>query len=84
VALRQVIVEVRCLVEAEEDQMPRTLNFVKTSLKGALRNLNNGAAITALYDDDGGLLGLDVTGQPSPLLQELIESLFGEEESEPN
>ena len=83
-ALRQVVVEVRVLVEADEDQMSRTLNFVKSSLKGACRNLNNGTVVIGLYDDDGGLLGLDVTGQPSAELQELIENLFGEEEEEPN
>lgn len=79
-ALVQRELEVRVLVETDEENMVRTLNFVKTSLKGSCRNLKNGSVAIGLYDDRGRVVGVDVTGTPSPVMQNRIEELFDEEE----
>lgn len=72
---RTMTVEV--LIEAEEKHIERTVGFVKTSLKGSCRNLNDGAVVIGLYENDR-LVGLDVTGELSESSQEQVESIFGE------
>lgn len=78
-ALEQRELEVRVLVETDAENMTRTLNFIKTSVKGSCRNLKNGAVVIGLYDEDGRVVGVDVTGNPSQVMQRRIEELFEEE-----
>ena len=75
-ALARRQLSVTILVEDDEDAIRRTVGFIKTSVKGSCRNLNSGTVILGLYDEDDRLVGLDVTGKPSHVLQEQMEELF--------
>lgn len=73
---------VRVLVEADENYIDRTTGYVKSALKSSCRNLVYGAAVLALYDEHGKLVGLDITGTPTDELAEIADELFPEDSLE--
>jgi hypothetical protein len=82
VALIQRRLEVVVLIEDTEENIDRTYGFTKVSLKNSCRNLKGGAVALGLYDESGRVVGLDITGNPSAEMSEVLNEIFEDEEEE--
>lgn len=51
------------------------------ALKASCRNARDAVVAVVLYDDEGKVLGLDVTGTPSEEMQREIDALLGEQDT---
>jgi hypothetical protein len=70
------VITARILIEPHAESSERTKGYVITALKSSLRNIRDGAVAIALYNEEGEMIGMDVTGVPSEALQVHIEELF--------
>jgi len=60
--------------------MARTNGFVMISLKQAFHSLRNANIAIAVFDENDHLVGIDITGNPSPEMKKLMDVEFGEED----
>ena len=72
--------------ETGSEPEERGRGYIVQSLKNACRNMRDGAAAIVIKDENGRIIGVDVSGTPSETFQEDIEETFGielYEEEEP-
>ena len=59
---------------------PVTRAFSITSLKQFARSAKNATIAIAVFDDNGKMIGFDVTGgMPSPAMRKLMDEEFGDD-----
>lgn len=63
----------RILVEASPEDMDRIRLYVIGALKASCRHIREGAVAISLFDESEVMIGMDVSGQPSEVMQSLIE-----------
>ena len=65
------------LVESGAESADRTLGYVVQAAKSACRNIRDGCVVTLLYNEDGDLIGMDVSGTPSVTFQNELDEVMG-------
>lgn len=80
---RQQVMTARIIIEPGNESIERTRGYVVSALKNSFRNLRDGSAVIALYNEDDELIGMDISGTPSEELQEILEKGLGLSEEGP-
>lgn len=70
------VITARILVESAVESSDRTKGYVIAAVKSSLRNIRDGSVAIALYNEDDELIGMDVSGSPSPEFQGHVDDLF--------
>jgi len=73
--VKVLTVEIRVISGSEP--MSKVMDFVLAAVKNVLRHLRGASALITIYDKDSGrLLGHDLAGEPSEVLQEAVDTFL--------
>jgi len=79
--LQQGRLTAEIVYETYGDNFGRTKGYAISSLKGAFRSGKNASFAIAVFDGDSGKqIGIDITGDPSEQMKNMMETAFAEDE----
>lgn len=64
------------LIEPGAESPERTFGYVLQAAKSTCRNIRDGCVVTLLYNEDGDLVGMDVSGTPSVTFQKELDEVM--------
>lgn len=70
------VITARILIEPHTESSERTRGYVIAALKSSLRNIRDGSVAIALYNEEGEMIGMDVSGAPSQEFQDHVDDMF--------
>lgn len=73
---RPITLTIKVLIEPGLEPPERTTQYVVSAHKAAGRNIRDGAVVISIYDSDGKLVGVDMSGSPSKDVQTEFENLM--------
>jgi hypothetical protein len=71
------VITAKVLIQPGTESGERLRSYVLSALKSACRNVRDGAVAIGLYNEDGELIGLDMSGIASETMQDSIDEVFG-------
>lgn len=77
--LEQFAMTATVLGETRPSNKARTKSYAVSSAKGCFRSVKNASIAILLWDEDGKLIGVDITGDPSPSLRRAIDAEINDE-----
>lgn len=73
---RPQVITAQIFIEPGAESLERTRGYVIQAIKSSARNIRDGTVVIVLYDENEKLIGMDMTGNPSPALQGSVDEML--------
>jgi hypothetical protein len=74
-ARKTMTLDVKVLIEVDDERAEGTKHYVANAVKGSCRNVRDSSVAIAVYDN-GNLVGLDASGNPSDDFEQFVKRTF--------